>query len=159
MAKDDPGRVRRQFGAVPFTRTADQALRVLLLTSRETRRWVIPKGWPMHGRSGPEVALQEAYEEAGLRGRITGGGVPLGVYEYDKQLSPDKLVRCSVKVYRMRVHRELAEWPERDQRERGWFDPLEAAALVLEPGLAAIFRSIAERPKLDRVLEAETTGA
>ena len=70
-----------QFAALPFQYGEDGRLRVMLLTSRETRRWVIPKGWPIHGRKPSEVAAQEAFEEAGLLGTIVGKR-PIGSYHY-----------------------------------------------------------------------------
>ncbi len=109
---------------------------VMLLTSRETRRWVIPKGWPMKGRKPAEVAAQEAYEEAGLIGKIIGKR-PLGTFHYQKQLAKQERL-CLVRVYSFRVERQLDAWPEKPQRETRWFDATEAAALVEEGGLAGI---------------------
>src|SRR3546814_3720198 len=65
-------RILEQVGALPFRRSADGVLEVMLITSRDTGRWIIPKGWPMEGRSGPSAAQQEAFEEAGVLGIITG---------------------------------------------------------------------------------------
>jgi 8-oxo-dGTP pyrophosphatase MutT (NUDIX family) len=139
---NDPAKPRRQYGAIPMRRTMDGGLQVLLLTSRETHRWVIPKGWPMAGRKGPEVAAQEAFEEAGVRGRITGGRI--GSYMYQKRLSPSKAVVCKVAVYRFKVTCELEDWPERPERERRWFPVSEAAALVAEAELADMFTRLAQ---------------
>ena len=75
---------RRQVGALPFRRLSDGGFKILLITSRESRRWVIPKGWPMKGRKPYEAAAREAYEEAGLLGEI--GKRPLGFYLYEKRL-------------------------------------------------------------------------
>jgi 8-oxo-dGTP pyrophosphatase MutT (NUDIX family) len=108
----------------------------MLLTSRETRRWIIPKGWPMKGRKPAAVASQEAYEEAGLIGHIVGKR-PLGSFHYQKQLA-DKGRLCQVRVFSFRVERQLDDWPEKSQRETKWFDAAEAAPLVEEAGLAGI---------------------
>ena len=83
-----------QFAALPF-RVADDGLRVMLLTSRETQRWVIPKGWPMRGRKPREAAAQEAFEEAGILGTIVGKR-PVGSCHYSKRLSAHTAssVRC-----------------------------------------------------------------
>lgn len=134
-----------QFAALPYRKAHNGKQVVMLLTSRETRRWVIPKGWPMKGRKPREVAAQEAFEEAGLRGKIIGKR-PIGRYQYDKQLSPGRTVPCEVVVYLLRVERELKNWPERAERERRWFEPGQASELVLEDGLAAMLRqSFAEK--------------
>ena len=125
-----------QFAALPW-RIGEGGLReVLLLTTRETRRWVIPKGWPMKGRKPAEIASQEAYEEAGLAGQIVGKR-PLGNFHYEKRLAK-KAIICEVRVFLFRVERQLDDWPERGQRECRWFDANEAAALVEEGGLAEI---------------------
>jgi len=125
-----------QFAALPW-RIGEGGLReVMLLTSRETRRWVIPKGWPMKGRKPAEVASQEAYEEAGLIGQIVGKR-PVGHFHYEKRLAK-KAVLCEVRVFLFRVERQLDDWPEKGNRECLWFDAKQAAALVEEDGLAEI---------------------
>jgi 8-oxo-dGTP pyrophosphatase MutT (NUDIX family) len=125
-----------QFAALPW-RIGEGGLReVMLLTSRETHRWVVPKGWPMKGRKPAEVASQEAYEEAGLIGRMVGKR-PLGSFHYEKRLAKKAIV-CEVQVFLFRVERQLDDWPEKGQRECRWFDANEAVALVEESGLAEI---------------------
>ena len=86
-----------QFAALPCRIMADGSRQVMLVTSRETRRWVIPKGWPMKGLKPPKVAAREAYEEAGLVGRIIGKR-PIGVFYYQKRLPKDRLL-CEVWVF------------------------------------------------------------
>lgn len=130
-----------QFAALPFHYEKDGRPRVMLLTSRETKRWVIPKGWPMHGRKPHEVAAQEAFEEAGLLGTIVDKR-PVGSYCYAKQISADHSVLCEVSVFLFLVERQRDDWPEKAQRETQWFDPLEASALVDEGGLAEILRRL-----------------
>ena len=112
-------------------------MRVLLLTSRQTGRWVIPKGWPMAGRKPPQAAVREAYEEAGVIGVIVHGG-PVGHYRYQKRLRTGKFVTCEVAVFLLRVQTELIDWPERNQRVRAWFSPRVAATLVRERNLAKL---------------------
>ena len=112
---------------------------VNLLTSRETRRWAIPKGWPMHGLKPRKVAEWEDYEEAGLVGRIIGRH-PVGVFHYEKQL-PEGQLLCQVRVFQFWVDGQLVDWPEKGQRESRWFDQAEAAVQVDEVGLAEIIRS------------------
>jgi len=112
----------------------------VLVTSRETRRWVIPKGWVEPGEAPHRSAAREAFEEAGLAGETE--AIPLGTYTYNKRLPRDALLRCEVLVYRFRVARLLRDWPERAERERRLFTPAAAAALVMEPDLARLLRSL-----------------
>jgi 8-oxo-dGTP pyrophosphatase MutT (NUDIX family) len=130
-----------QFGILPWRIGESGTREVLLLTSRATHRWVIPKGWPMKGRKAAETASQEAYEEAGLVGHIVGKR-PLGNFHYEKQLAK-RTILCEVRVFLFRVERQLDDWPERDARETKWFDATEAAALVEEGGLAQIIERFA----------------
>jgi 8-oxo-dGTP pyrophosphatase MutT (NUDIX family) len=131
----------RQFAALPW-RLDDRGMRqIMLLTSRETHRWVIPKGWPMKGKKPAEVAAQEAFEEAGILGDIV-GKKPLGNFHYPKRLAHTTIL-CEVRVYLFRVEQQLEVWPEMSQRETKWFDANEAAELVDEGGLAAIIRRFA----------------
>ena len=113
--------------------------RVLLVTSRETRRWIIPKGWPMKGRKDHEAAAREALEEAGVTGRVRKH--PVGAYTYEKRLS-DGAENVSVMVYLLEVGKETRNWPEKDQRQREWVSASEAAERVNEPGLSAIIRRL-----------------
>jgi 8-oxo-dGTP pyrophosphatase MutT (NUDIX family) len=136
----EPGDI--QFAALPFTLDPDGRLKVLLMTSRETRRWVIPKGWPIRGLKPREVAAREAFEEAGLLGQIIGKR-PRGFYHYSKQMAPSDDVLCGVDVFLLKVDRQAKEWPEKGQREFCWVEPEQAAEMVLEGGLAEVLRSMA----------------
>jgi 8-oxo-dGTP pyrophosphatase MutT (NUDIX family) len=129
-----------QFAALPYRIGEDGAPQVMLVTSRETRRWVIPKGWPMKGLRPSRVAEQEAYEEAGLTGHII-GDTAIGSYRYDKQLPGEKR-RCHVWVFLLRVENQLNDWPEKAQRETRWFDVTEAASLVDEAELGELIREV-----------------
>ena len=124
----------RQYAALPF-RHGD-GLEILLISSRETRRWVIPKGWPMRGRKPYAVAEREAWEEAGVKGRIARR--PLGLYRYVKRLSNGAPLQCAVRVYPMLVERQRGRWPEQDQRTVQWFPADEAALAVDEPELKSL---------------------
>ncbi len=130
---------RQQFCALPY-REGD-TLQILLITSRESRRWVAPKGWPMPGRTHYRTAQREALEEAGVRGDIA--KTPLGTYGYYKRLKNGTFVPVRVEVYPMRVKEERKSWPEKKQRERRWFTPEEAAAAVVEPELRALILAFA----------------
>jgi 8-oxo-dGTP pyrophosphatase MutT (NUDIX family) len=133
------GRPAAQYAALPYRRT-DQ-LEVLLVTSRETRRWVIPKGWPMKGKKPYAAAAREALEEAGVTGRVDKAG--LGAYPYLKRLANGTPAPCQVKVFALEVLEERSQWREMEQRERRWFPALEAADAVDEPELAEIIREFA----------------
>ena len=134
-----------QCAALPCRIGESSQPQVLLLTSRETRRWVIPKGWPVKGLKPREVAAREAYEEAGLLGTITGKRA-IGVYRYEKQFPGEQLL-IEVRVFQFWVAQQLGDWPERSQRETRWFDVAEAADLVDEGGLAEIIRLAAFAPR------------
>jgi 8-oxo-dGTP pyrophosphatase MutT (NUDIX family) len=125
-----------QYAALPWRLGEGGTRQIMLLTSRESRRWVIPKGWPMKKRKPADVAGQEASEEAGLIGRIVDKR-PLGTFAYEKRLAVGEVL-CRVRVFSFRVERQLDDWPERNQRETKWFDADEAATLVEEGGLADI---------------------
>ena len=129
-----------QYAALPFRRRGE-VIEVLLITSRDTGRWVIPKGWPIAGLSPPDAAAREAHEEAGLVGRI--GAQTLGRYHYDKGLADGSSVSCVVEVFALEVERQLPSWPERDERRRRWFALQEAAAAVQEQELQALIRRLA----------------
>ncbi len=125
---------KAQVAALPV-RAGANGLDVLLITSRETRRWVIPKGWPMKGRKDHQAAAQEALEEAGIVGKIRKH--PIGAFTYQKRLT-DRVEPCRVMVYILEVEKQLIAWREKDQRKRRWFPQREAAAHVSEPGLATM---------------------
>lgn len=113
---------------------------VLLITSRGTGRWVIPKGWPMEGRSLSGAAAQEAWEEAGVRGDIS--EQELGRYDYDKDQDEGFAIPVQVRVFRLKVLQMQDRFPEHDQRQREWFSPTDAAGLVSEPGLKRLLRTL-----------------
>jgi 8-oxo-dGTP pyrophosphatase MutT (NUDIX family) len=138
MAKATQG-FGTQFAALPF-RVGPGGLRVLLLTSRETRRWVIPKGWPIHGLKPREVAAREAFEEGGLVGKIVGRHA-IGSYHYSKRMPDQREILNYVRVFLLRVDQQLDAWPEKEQREWRWVDPIKAVQMVDEGGLAEIIRS------------------
>jgi 8-oxo-dGTP pyrophosphatase MutT (NUDIX family) len=129
-----------QVAALPLMVGNDGITRVLLLTSRETKRWVIPKGWPMKGRKPYEAAAQEALEEAGVVGRPS--RKPVGTYSYFKRREAH-FDFCAVDVYLLMVDKQRKTWREKDERDTRWFTLDEAATLVQEPGLIALLRDLA----------------
>lgn len=129
-----------QYGALPFETLPDDEIRVLLVTSRQTRRWIIPKGWPERNLAPHEVAAKEAQEEAGAKGRIAAD--PIGTYRYRKRLRDGSFVACDVLVFPLAVRHLQSKWPEARQRERRWVGLSEAAMLVEEPGLVTLLLSL-----------------
>ena len=114
--------------------------RVLLITSRGSRRWIIPKGWEMPGRSPAQAALQEAWEEAGVEGRVEEN--PVGTYHYDKILKHGQVLKAEVRVYRVAVAALADAFPEAGQRQRRWFRPVKAAARVAEAELRQLLAAL-----------------
>jgi 8-oxo-dGTP pyrophosphatase MutT (NUDIX family) len=129
-----------QIAAVPVRRREDGALQVLLITSRETRRWVIPKGWPWPGIPDHEAAAAEAWEEAGVRGHIQADVI--GRFTYQKCRNGTAQA-VDVDVYLLEVTEEAQDWPEIAQRQRAWVSPAEAAGAVVEPELRDLLNTLA----------------
>lgn len=128
-----------QFGALCW-RMHRGKVEVLLITSRETGRWVIPKGWAIDGLTPASAAAREAWEEAGVEGEINDSG--LGEFHYDKVLRPSKFLPCAVQVFGLRVSRLAEQFPERKQRRRKWFDAETAARKVNEPELRELLADL-----------------
>ena len=126
--------VRLQYGALPYRFTADAALEFLLVTTRQSRQWIIPKGWPIKGLRPAKSAAREAFEEAGVRGRI--GGKSIGLFAYNKTLDANGIrVSCEVRVFPLLVKRQSKAWPEVEQRVVQWVAPDKALTLVKDEGL------------------------
>ncbi|WP_323042506.1 NUDIX hydrolase [Gemmobacter sp.] len=148
MKQADPAaftaaRPHAQYGALCWRQHRDE-VQVLLITSRETGRWLIPKGWPMKGRPAHEAARIEAWEEAGVIG--TAGAEPIGVYAYAKGRAPETLRSCAVAVYPLQVTGLARRFPETGQRRRKWFSLAKAARKVAEPDLAALIAGFTPPP-------------
>ena len=129
---------RMQVGALCRDRATGH---VLLITSRGTGRWIIPKGWPMPGRGLADAALQEAWEEAGVLGDPV--QQELGRFDYDKAQAAGLAVPVEVRVFPVWVRSLADDFPEAAERERRWFHPAEAALLVAEPRLRKLLRDLA----------------
>lgn len=136
--------VRSQCGALCW-RMHRGRVEVLLITSRETGRWIIPKGWPMAAHTAAEAAQKEAWEEAGVEGPIAQD--PIGLFAYDKQRLPEPPTPCVVSVFALRVARLAEKFPERRERRRKWFSAAKAAQKVLEPELRALLLDLDADPK------------
>ena len=134
---------RRQIAAMPLRWKGDD-VQVLMITSRDTGRWVVPKGWTMKDVKPWAAAAIEALEEAGAKGHVA--REPFGTYGYDKRLDDGTRVPCVVRVYPMIVDRLKSEWKEKDERRRRWFHVAEAAGKVDEPELADLLMQLAKKP-------------
>jgi uncharacterized protein Yka (UPF0111/DUF47 family)/8-oxo-dGTP pyrophosphatase MutT (NUDIX family) len=132
-----------QYAALPYRTDAQGKLEILLITSKERRRWVIPKGNPISAFRNYETAAREAFEEAGVEGGIA--PEPIGSFRYLKRRRAGPDVPAMVTVFPMLVTRQLARWPERGERELRWFAPEEAAEAVEEPELKEIIVSLNRR--------------
>ena len=130
---------RQQFAALPFR--DDDGLEIMLVTSRDTRRWVLPKGWPIKGLKPHSVAAREALEEAGLTGKVA--KEPIGSYRYVKRMRNGAAMTCEVGVFPLAVEKQRRNWPERDQRTTSWFAREDAATLVDEPDLRDLILAFA----------------
>lgn len=129
----DKSELRAQFAALCY-RVKHKKVQVLLITSRGTKRWIVPKGWPMHAMTPAASAAQEAWEEAGVRGRSDGRC--LGVYTYEKTLRDGDDLPCLAMLYPVQVKSLAKSFPEAGQRRRRWVSRKKAARLVAEPELA-----------------------
>jgi 8-oxo-dGTP pyrophosphatase MutT (NUDIX family) len=119
---------------------ANGDIRIMLVTTRGAGRWIVPKGWPIANLSPREVAAREAYEEAGLVGVMVGKRA-VGRFTYEKS-GGGRTLRCEVKLFAMRIHHQLPDWPERGERETRWFAPEAAAAAVQQAALAALLLAL-----------------
>ena len=129
---------------MPIRRTPGGVIEVLLVTSRETQRWVIPKGWPWPDHTDWDSAAGEAREEAGVTGNIE--HVSFGIYDYGKR-HPQGITQLSVDVFLLWVKDELDDWPEKAERTRSWFSLRQAAESVEELQLRAMLRALVDLPR------------
>lgn len=129
--------MRTQFAALCY-RVKDDKTQVLMITSRRTGRWIIPKGWPMDGKTPGDCALTEAWEEAGVKGKVTGGC--LALYTYVKSMGGEDPLPCAVMVYPVKVKSLEKTYPEQSERKRKWLSPKAASKLADEPELAHLLR-------------------
>jgi 8-oxo-dGTP pyrophosphatase MutT (NUDIX family) len=136
---------RVQYGALPYRFTPAAALEILLVTSRESKRWIIPKGWPIKGLRPYKSAAREAFEEAGVSGRI--GVKSIGLFTYDKILD-DGCVDCEVRVFPLLVKQQSKTWPEIEERTAQWVAPDRAFALIKDSGLKLLVAAFVKRVAL-----------
>jgi 8-oxo-dGTP pyrophosphatase MutT (NUDIX family) len=146
-------RVRRLFGqapcrlqvaALPWRKTVD-GVEVMLITSRDTGRWVLPKGWPEGVEEMCDAAAREAGEEAGLSGAVS--RQVAGRYFYAKALASGEEVACEVLVYPLEVDQVAEKWKERRQRKRKWVSPGQAVRMINEPDLCTLISAFCANPR------------
>lgn len=137
------GDAAEQYGAICVRGRGTSNPEILLVTTRETRRWTIPKGWPIKGLKPHQAAKREAWEEGGIKGKIRKD--PVGYYSYIKDKDGKKLP-AFVEVYVLDVRKQHARFPESNEREIHWFSPCEAAARVQEPELKSLLQSLSGFP-------------
>jgi len=127
----------QQYGALCFRyKECGPEIEILVITSRESRRWIIPKGWPMKGKKPYEAAAIEAWEEAGVRGRAK--KKPVGRYTYLKELDDGNVAFCIVDMFQIEVTEIKTDFKERGQRVLDWVSPSEAARRVREIELKSL---------------------
>jgi 8-oxo-dGTP pyrophosphatase MutT (NUDIX family) len=129
----------RQCAAIPCVEVGGTVL-VLLITTRGTGRWTIPKGWPKRDMGDAQLAAQEAFEEAGVAGEIS--AKPIGSFDYTKRLHLFAWIRCRVAVYLLRVDRQYLAWPEKESRTLKWVAPSMAATMVRERQLSDLLHTL-----------------
>lgn len=139
------GDVRTQFAALCY-RVKKGKVQILLVTSRRSKRWIAPKGWPMEGKTPAASALCEAWEEAGVIGQAEERC--LGVYCYEKTVSGQDDLSCMAMLYPVAVKALAKKYPEVGQRRRRWVSRKKAAGMVAEPDLALLIRRFS--PKLPK---------
>jgi 8-oxo-dGTP pyrophosphatase MutT (NUDIX family) len=136
--------VRVQYGALPYRFTRDAALEILLVTTRKSKRWIIPKGWPIRALRPAKSAAREAFEEAGVRGRV--GGKSIGFFSYEKALDDNGIrASCEVRVFPLLVRRQSEIWPEIEQRVVQWVAPNKALMLIKDQELKALVGAFVKR--------------
>lgn len=134
-----------QVAALPWRESRDGVPEVMLVTSRGTGRWVLPKGWPEKSEPLHEAAAREAAEEAGVAGPV--GAQEIGRFHYGKMTASGAHRRCEVRVFPLHVESVADKWPERKERTRHWFAPEEAAVVVEEAELRELIAVFAARSR------------
>lgn len=135
---------KQQYAALCYRmKKRQEGVEVLLLTSRDTGRWVIPKGWPMAGKKAHAVAEREAYEEAGVKGKADKDA--FGYYHYHKRLRTGLKIYVRVQVHVLEIQDMAKNFPEKGSRRLEWVSPAEAALRVDEPELKVLFQAFSQK--------------
>jgi 8-oxo-dGTP pyrophosphatase MutT (NUDIX family) len=128
--------------ALPLRLAKNGAIEILLVTSRDTGRWIIPKGWTSKRLRDRKAAAREAREEAGVKGKIFREAI--GTYRYIKRELGDGVL-VEVRVFLLKVSKRCKRWPEKRERRRAWFDLKDAAVKVSDPELSILIGMLQER--------------
>ncbi len=134
------GATLQQFGALPWRRNRSGEIEVLLVTTRSTGRWILPRGWPVKAKTPAETAAREAFEEAGVIGSVDPR--PIGEYSYVKTLADGSENDCLVTLFSLQVRGTLVQWPEMDQRQRRWHGLDQACAAASDRQLAGLLAAL-----------------
>jgi len=140
VAKGDE--ILPQAGVIAY-RIRRGKVQVLLMTSRDTGRWIIPKGNIKPDTTPSKAAAQEAFEEAGIKGTIV-SSTPLGMYTYFKTLRSGEARSATVEVFLLQVKKQVKKWPERGERKLAWVSAKKAVSLIEEPGVVPLLVRLIE---------------
>ncbi len=132
---------RVQYAALPYRVDEHTGTEIMLITSRERQRWIIPKGWPQKGRAPHRSAAREAFEEAGVKGKVSRRAV--GTFSYRKRLKDGAIALCEVQVFALQVRRQSRKWPEKNERQFKWLSAASAAKTVKDARLSEIILRVA----------------
>ena len=130
---------RRQVAALPLRLAKNGAIEILLVTSRDTGRWIIPKGWTSKRINDCKAAAREAKEEAGVKGKILREAI--GTYRYIKRELGNGAI-IEVRVFLLKVSKRCKRWPEKRERQRAWFDLEAAVSKVSDPELSTLIGTL-----------------
>lgn len=134
------GTTLQQYGALPWRVGRHGEVEVMLITTRQTGRWILPRGWPVKGKTPAQTATQEAFEEAGVVGGVDPS--PIGKYHYVKTLPDGSSNDCVVTLFSLQVRGTLVQWPEQSERKRRWHGLTEASQAASEEQLAALLATL-----------------
>jgi 8-oxo-dGTP pyrophosphatase MutT (NUDIX family) len=134
--------VRTQFAALCY-RIRKGKVEFLLITSRSSKRWIVPKGWPMDAKTPAESAAIEAWEEAGVKGICDGRCI--GIFSYSKTTDDFGDLPCVAMVFAIEAEKLAKDYPEVHERKRVWVSRKKAAKMVDEPELSRIIRDFDPR--------------
>ena len=143
-------KVYNQIGALCY-KIVDDKTQVLLITSRKSKRWIIPKGWKIDKLSDRKSAALEAWEEGGVQGKVSNRSI--GIYYYRKKKEAGEFFTCRVKVYGLLVKTLKRKFPEQGQRQLQWVDTNKAIKYVFEPELKKLITEFIKSIKVQHILE------
>jgi len=131
----EKGSARTQFAALCW-RVRKEKVQILLITSRRRKRWIVPKGWPMDGKTPAQCAAIEAWEEAGVVGKESDACI--GVYSYARIREGEENLPCLAMLYPVKVKSLKNKFPEAKDRRRKWVSRKKAAKMVSERELGKL---------------------